>query len=288
MTAMRELLERIAATPFYRARVKGSWEQLPLTRRDELVHDQLEHLPLGTRRFADAAAPVRVGITGTGDGLLLLAWSPATLARERAAGGRLLRRLGVGAGIRVANCLPGALATPGALLLGDVVEELGALDVPLGALDTEAAARTAWQLIDRVEPAVVVLDAASAGPLFATVPRATRGWWRGALWLGTCGVPVPAAAGFSGWERHWIAVPEASSFVAASCAMSRYHVDERIAAEIVDVANGAVLTAGRDGMVALTPLDGDTALLRYSSGLTGRMLPSPCTCGAAGTVLEIA
>src|SRR5438128_1271418 len=121
-----------------------------------------------------------------GAGLLLLAWSPATLARERAAGGRLLRRLGVGAGIRVANCLPGALATPGALLLGDVVEELGALDVPLGALDTEAAARTAWQLIDRVEPAVVVLDAASAGPLFATVPRATRGWWREALWLGTC------------------------------------------------------------------------------------------------------
>ena len=76
--------------------------------------------------------------------------------------------------------------------------------------------------------------------------------------------------------------------VAASCAMSRYHVDERIAAEIVDVANGAVLPAGRDGMVALTLLDGDTALLRYSSGLTGRMLPSPCTCGAAGTVLEIA
>jgi len=32
------------------------------------------------------------------------------------------------------------------------------------------------------EPSFVVLDAASAGPLFATVPRATRGWWRtGAL-----------------------------------------------------------------------------------------------------------
>src|SRR5207249_10589680 len=149
-------LSRVAATPFYRGRVAegnlATWDRLPLTRREELLRDQLGHLPLGTRRFTDAAPPVRVGVTGSGDGLLVLAWSPAALARERAAGARLLRRLGVVAGTRVANSLAGALATPGALVLGDVVEEIGALDVPLGSADTETAARQAWELVDRVEP----------------------------------------------------------------------------------------------------------------------------------------
>src|SRR5207302_228022 len=129
VTAVRHatLLDRIAGTPFYRQRLaemdvggdESAWSRLPLTRREELLRDQLDHLPWGTRRFAAVAAPVRVGVTGSGDGLLVLAWSPEALARERAAGARLLRRLGVGPGMRVANSLPGALATPGALLLGD-------------------------------------------------------------------------------------------------------------------------------------------------------------------------
>jgi len=296
VTAVRHatLLGRVAATPFYRGRVAegnlATWDRLPLTRREELLRDQLDHLPWGTRRFADAAAPVRVGVTGSGDGLLVLAWSPAALARERAAGVRLLRRLGVGPGMRVANSLPGALATPGALLLGDVVEEIGALDVPLGSPETEPAARQAWELVDRVEPAVMVLDAVSAGPLFAAVPHATRAWWRGLVWLGdgAASPHVPASAGFSGWERHWLAVPEAASFVAHSCAASRYHVDEGIEAEVLDVESGAPVAAGREGMLALTPVEGDTALLRYASGLGARMLPAPCGCGEAGTVMEIA
>ena len=33
---------------------------------------------------------------------------------------------------------------------------------------------------------------------------------------------------------------------------------------------------------------GDTALLRYASGLAARLLPAPCGCGETGTVLEIA
>ena len=112
MTAVRHatLLERIARTPFYRGRLGESARgQLPLTRREELVRDQREHLPWGTRRFTDAGAPVRVGVAGSGDALLVLAWSAAALARERAAGARLLRGLGVAAGTRVANSLPGAL-----------------------------------------------------------------------------------------------------------------------------------------------------------------------------------
>ena len=105
---------------------------------------------------------MRAGITGSGPALLLLAWSAADLAREIEAGARVLGRLGIGAGTRVANTLPGALATPGALLLGDVHEALGALDVPLGTVETEAAARAAWELVDRVECEVLVLEPATA------------------------------------------------------------------------------------------------------------------------------
>src|SRR2546426_9914469 len=93
---------------------------MPLTHRAELIADQLAHLPFGTKRRAGAGVPVRVGVTGTGADLLVLAWSAAELARERAAGRGLLGRLGITSGIRVANTLPGALAAPGALLLGDV------------------------------------------------------------------------------------------------------------------------------------------------------------------------
>src|SRR5437764_10082665 len=138
-----------------------------LLRRADLLRDQRAHPPLGTHR---SRAAVRAGVAGTGETLLVLAWSAAELARERAAGVRLLRRLGVAPGMRVANTLPGALATPGSLLLGDVVEELGALDVPLGQVDGAAAARQVWELVDRVTPDVTVLDDASAAPFLAAAP----------------------------------------------------------------------------------------------------------------------
>src|SRR5262245_50313340 len=125
--------------------------------RRELVADQQAHPPFGHRTFAADGPPVRVGVTGTGADLLLLAWSAADLTREVAAGTRVLGRLGVGAGLRVGNTLPGALATPGALLLGDVNEAIGALDVPLGTVETEAGARAAWELVDRVQCHILIL-----------------------------------------------------------------------------------------------------------------------------------
>src|SRR5579862_1333062 len=166
-----------------------------LRRRADLVRDQLAH-PHRSR------AAVRVGVTGTGETLLVLAWSAAELARERAAGVRLLRRLGVAPGMRVANTLPGALATPGSLLLGDVVEELGALDVPLG----DGPPTAAWELVDRVQPDVIVVGE-DARTFFAAAPAATRPWWRGILRLRTTETPVDASApdGFAGWDRTWLA-----------------------------------------------------------------------------------
>ena len=287
-----------APSPFYRQRLlaAGASEaepldaavlaRLPLTRRAELLRDQLDHLPFGTRRFADAQPPVRLGVTGGGDDLLVLAWSGPELARERAAGIRLLGRLGVRAGMRVANALPGALATPGSLLLGDVVEELGSLDVPLGAVEGEAAARQAWELADRVEPEVIVLDEPSGRAFLSSAPARERPWWRGIVWL-RCGPPappaVPAAAGFSGWRRSWLAVPEATSFVAGTCAASRFHVEEGVLAEVVDEATGAVR---HEGVLALTPVGGETQLLRYATGLRVRAVER-CGCGERGAALEL-
>ncbi len=289
------LLARVlrAPSPFYRPRMAAAGltdagslsldalSRLPLTGRDELVRDQVAHLPYGTRRFADAPPPVRAGTTGQGADLLVLTWSAADLARERAAGARLFGRLGVRAGMAVANTLRGALATPGALLLGDVVEEIGALDVPLGAIENEAAARQAWELVDRVQPAVMVVDPASATRLFAATPKAERPWWQGIIVLHTRDVTprpiaVSDAAGFSGWQRAWLAVPEATSFVAAACAAGRMHCDEGVIAEVVDDA------------LVLTPLGVDTPVLRYASGVRARaLLAGACSCGSIGMGIEL-
>jgi hypothetical protein len=290
---LTSLLERVLSAPsqFYRQRLVHAGvadggalteevlPRLPLTRRGELLRDQLAHPPHGTRRFADAAQPVRAGTTGTGSDLLVLTWSAADLARERAAGARLLGRLGVRAGMGVANTLRGALVTPGALLLGDVVEEMGGLDVPLGAIENDAAARQGWELVDRVQPTVIVVDPASATRFFAATAKAERPWWQGIIVLRASEaaqpIAVPDAAGFSGWQRAWLAVPEATSFVAYACAAGRMHCDEGVIAEICD-----------DTLV-LTPLCVDTPVLRYASGLRARALAAPCPCGSPGTGIEL-
>jgi len=251
----------------------------PLTRRADLVRDQLAHPPHGTRRPPGAAPPVRLGVSGRGAELLVLAWSAADLARERAAGTRVLARFGVAPGMRVANTLPGALATPGSLLLGDVVEELGALDVPLGAVEDAAAARHAWELVERVTPDVIVLDDVSAATFLTAAPPGARPWWRGTVWLrvgARVGHPaVPPAVAFGGWQREWLAVPEATSFVAATCAAGRFHVDEGVVAEVVDET------------LVLTPRGFEAPLERYATELPARLIPGPCGCRAGGTTLEM-
>jgi hypothetical protein len=231
-------------------------------RRADLVAAQLARPPWGARPFRPDDPPVRVGVTGSGDELLLLGWTAAGLAREVAAGARLFARLGVAPGARVANTLAGALATPGALLVGDVVEAIGALDVPLGAVDGEAAARAAWELFDRVEATVLVAEpGAATTAFFAAAPRRERPAWAGIVWLAraAAAAPVPPPPGFAGWQRTWLAVPEATSFVAGSCAAGRFHPADGLACEI----EGGELLLGPD---------------RYASGLRARAL-EPCPCG---------
>jgi hypothetical protein len=255
-----------------------------LITHEDLVRDQLSHPPLGSMRIAGAGAPVRAGISGSGNDLLVLTWSAKDLERERAAGVRLLTRLGLGKGMRIANALPGALATPGSLLLGDVVQDLGALDVPLGAVDSPAAAKQAWTLIDLVEPGAIFLDTLSALELFGSAPARKRPWWRGIVWLQIDGEgggtpAVAEAAGFSGWQRTWLALPEITSFLAVSCAAERFHIDDRATVEVVDAAGD---TSDEIGELAVTALDMETKVARYRSGIRGRLMADPCTCGIGG------
>lgn len=207
------------------------------SRRPDLLSRQLAHPPFGDRAFTAADPPVRTGTTGSGDDLLLLAWSATELAREIDAGARVLGRLGVGEGMRVANTLPGALATPGALLLGDVNEAIGALDVPLGVVESASAARGAWELVDRVECEIVVLTPESAAVFLDAAGDTPRPWWKGIIWLDRAGrtarPAVPAA--FRGWQRAWLAIPEAGCFVAgADTDDGRYQLDTALRASIVD------------------------------------------------------
>jgi len=260
---------------------------LQLTTHDDLVRNQLSNPPLGSLRTAAAGTPVRVGISGSGSDLLVLAWSARDLERERSAGVRLLTQLGLGKGIRVANALPGALTTPGSLLLGDVVQDLGALDVPLGVVDSPVAAKQAWTLIDLVEPAAIVLDTPSALQLFGSAPACRRPWWQGIIWLRVNGEgggapAVPEAAGFSGWQRTWLAVPDVTSFLAMSCAAERFHIDARTTVEVVDEVTGKRIADGRVGELAVTALDMETNVAAYRSGIRGCLNDDACPCGAPG------
>jgi hypothetical protein len=243
-------------------------------RRADLLADQAAHPPFGHRRFMADDPPVRVGTTGTGADLVLLVWSSTDLAAEIAAGTRVLGRLGVRPGMRVANTLPGALATPGALLLGDVNEAIGALDVPLGTADTEAAARAAWELVDRVQCEVLVLAPETAATFLAAAPAAERPWLAGIVWLSRAGGaerPVVPES-FRGWQRTWLAVPEVASFAASSCARGVLHADSGVGA---DVAGGELV---------LTPHAAAATSGPYATGISARAVR--CPCGGDGPAFE--
>ena len=243
-------------------------------RRADLLADQTAHPPFGHSRFTADDPPVRAGATGTGADLLLLAWSATDLAAEVAAGTRVLGRLGVRPGMRVANTLPGALVTPGALLLGDVNEAIGALDVPLGTADTDGAAKAAWELVDRVQCEVLVLAAETAATFLAAAPAASRPWLQGIIWLARPGGgarPV-VPEDFPGWQRTWLAVPEVASFAASSCARGVLHADTGVGADVVQ------------GELVLMPQAAAAASGPYATGISARSVR--CPCGGDGTAFE--
>jgi len=286
----REALVRDALTrpsEFYRKRLQDAgidskdvgihaWLRLPPTRRAELVDDQLAHPPLGSRALDPNVFAVRAGTTGSGTDLLVLAWTTADLARERAAGVRSLHALGVRPGMRVANTLPGALFTPGSLLLGDVVDELGALDMPLGEITDNRSASSAWKLMQRVQPQVLILRPCDADILFAEAPGDGLSSLQSILWLQTESAwqqPLIASR-FTGTHGVWLAIPEATSFAAVRCRNGLFHSDSAVIVESSD-ADGAAVAHTAPGTLLITTI-GDSPLLRYATGMPAAF--AACAC----------
>jgi hypothetical protein len=167
-----------------------------------------------------------------------------------------------------------------------VIDEMGGLDIPLGTIDSENAAKQAWELVDRVEPQVLVLDTTTAERFLALAPPSPRPWLLGAIWLRTDSSPAPPVlpdqVGFTGWQGTWLGIAEVRSFAAAGCAAGVLHMDSEVYGEAVGSP-----ASGEIGRLTLTPLSGDSVLLRYETQLQCRRLTAPCACGRLGPSFEV-
>lgn len=216
---------------------------------------------------------------------MVLTWTASDLARERAAGVRCLRSLGIRPGMRVANTLPGALSTPGSLLLGDVVDELGALDIPLGEVTDARSAEAAWKLIGRVRAEVLVSPRAGAAQLLAQMPPDGAPSLRGVVWIVRSADPMvveePEIPGFGGWVGAALAIPEAACFVAIRCPRGIFHADDDCVVEILN-EEGSLADCGE---LTVTPRERDTLVLRYASELS--VAAEECDCGRDGASFRL-
>ena len=77
----------------------------------------------------------------------------------------------------------------------------------------------------------------------------------------------PLPRGFGGWQRTWLAVPEATSFAAGSCERGLLHADAALRAEVVD---GQLVLASRSarGAPFATGIAARAARLRVRRGRT--------------------
>ena len=239
----------------------GDLARLPSLEPGDLDFSRLDD-PLAAARLADAARPVRLGACERGGATIIVTFTPNDLERVAAYGARALGAAGIERGMKVANTLEGGLETPGSLILGDALERLGALDVPLGPARDEKAARALAAMVERVAVDVLVLDDATGAALLAELRKHPPRSWRGTLWRGD-----EAPSGLPGWCRRWISVPEASIFFAVECRSGTLHTDPEVHLE------------ERGQSLRLTSLSGDAPLFAYESGLALRLVRTPCPCG---------
>ena len=235
--------------------------RLPSLQPGDLDFASLED-PLGAPRLADAARPVRLGACERDGATIVVTFTPNDLQRVAEYGARALAAAGVVPGMKVANTLEGGLETPGSLILGDALERLGALDVPLGPARDEKAAKALAAMVDRVAADVLVLDGGTGAALLAELRKHPPHSWQGTLWLG--GEPP---SGLPGWCRRWISVPETSIFFAVDCRSGNLHADPEVHLE------------ERGRSLRLTSLAGDAPLFAYDPGLALRLVRAPCPCG---------
>ncbi len=194
--------------------------------RDEIAAFQ-RHLP--PKRWHGLDPPlVRCGVIGQGAGLVVAAWTAASLTEEKNAGVQMFRSFGVAATMRVVQTLPGALTTPGSLLVGDVLEELGALDAPFGPVRNEKDLQGFWDAVASLGAEVFVTDENSGRRLLtAATPAGATGNLKKWIWVSGSPRfrPPPLPRWASMVECHvWFTAPEAESFFAFLCPQGRVHL----------------------------------------------------------------
>jgi hypothetical protein len=245
-------------------------ERLEAVTPHELSFEPLDD-PVGYLRLADAPSPLRLGICDRQAETIVLSWTADDLRRAAASGARAMRAAGILPRMKIANTLDGGFETPGSLILGDAVEALGGLDIPLGPVRDDRSALAAAELLARVGVDVLVASPPTAGPLLSAIERGGARSLAGILWLG----PDPPRLNLGCWWRRWIAVPEVAIFTAIECERGRLHLDPSLRGEV------------ENGRVVLTPLVGDAPVLRYDSGLRAGVDASACGCGESGMSLVL-
>jgi hypothetical protein len=279
--SLEALIERIRRAPspllrraLARAKIEpvafaaADLARLPPIEPAEISLDALDD-PVGHLRLADAPPPVRLGTARFGGATVVLSWTARDLARQAEAGARLFRLAGAERGWKIANTLDGGFATPGSLAVGDAVEALGALDVPLGPARDDAAARAAYSLLERVEVDALVFDAASAASLLPLLDERPPRGLRLGLELGVARRPPLSVS-----VRRWLSAPGASVFAAVECGSARFHVDPDVRADV------------EGDRILLSALAGDAPILRFDVAIRGRAVET-CGCGLPGVALEL-
>jgi hypothetical protein len=252
--------------PFWRERWKAAGfdraptglERLEPVRAADLAADEQRRPPYGGWRVG--AAFVRVGVPLLAGPLEMVVFSAADLAREARVGAATLRAAGLCPGWRETNTLPGGLATPGSLIVGDAAQALGALDMPVGAIDAEAPRATAFDFWSRVRPDFAVLDVAGARSLAALLEAkqmtARALGLRAAALVTDARDPEPELPQFDVPLTRIVGLAEAFSLLAV-----------RGPDGVYAVPSDEVIVEVLDGELVLTTLAHCAALVRYAPGV---------------------
>jgi hypothetical protein len=257
------------------AMAPASLREVPVVAPDELARDEHEHPPFGSWRSGDAF--VRVGWTLVPRVLEALFFSAGDLAREAAVGARSLAAAGLERGWRETNTLAGGLATPGSLLVGDAVQALGSLDMPVGPLDKPPARATALDFWSRVRPDFAVLDTAGATDLAALLADEKRSarelGLRAAALITDLRDPAPVVLDLGLPLTRIVGLAEAFSLLAAQTPDGAFFPPaDEVYCEVLD------------GQLVLTTLHHTAALVRYAPGV--RVRPAGVSPGRGSGAAE--
>src|SRR5690606_5778787 len=235
-------------------------------RIEALAADEQAHPPYGTWRaaseFVRAGLPVR---TSPPEMVVFTAAALELQSRVRALALSIVR---LAPGGRETNTLPGGLATPGALVVGDAAQALGALDMPVGPIGGGPPRDAAFDFWQRVKPDFVVLDAAGAADLARLLDErgttASGIGLRGAVVVSDLRDPLPEVPELGVPVARIVGLAEAFSLL-APCDADGVFV----------VPRGEVIVEVLDGELVVTTLRHSAALVRHATGVRARLVPPP-------------